>query len=994
MAIIRLILLLAASGDLARPVHVRAEAAADMVFFDQKIRPILEQRCFECHSHQAGKMKNGLTLDSREGWFKGGDSGPALMPGDPDNSLLIRAVRYTDRDLHMPPKERLSEDEIASLVEWVRRGAPDPRVQAAPVAAPTAPQEWWSLRRLSRPAVPGTGHPIDAFIEAKLAAAAIQPAPLADRRTLIRRLTLDLHGLLPSPEEVTSFLQDPDPQAYVKLVDRLLASPAYGERWARHWLDTIHFADTHGFEHDLMRTNAWPYRDYVIESLNRETPWSRFVREQLAADVFFPDEPALTVALGFIAAGPWDQSTAQTAPRNFEYLDRDDIVTQTMATLASSTVNCARCHDHKFDPITQEDYYALQAVFAGIGRGDVAYDSDPRLDRERRRWKRLLAAVENQEPEVLLAPENESEVRAWEALRAQEARWEVLRPVTYTTSSAAELRLLEDSSLLAEGPRPETDTYSITANSSLSQITAVRLEVLSDPALPKNGPGRQDNGNFHLSEFSVQVFTPGGARGVKASVRAATSDFDQSGWTIRHSIDGNDKTAWGVDPQEGHSHRAVFELGQALAVTPQAPLVFQLKQVHGQGHVIGKCRLSVTADHPQRAAIPPAGVTEALRVPATARSETQRLAMATFVLRRVAEDRLAALPRPSLVFAAGADFSAVAEGGFYRPWRRPKEVHVLKRGDVDKPGAAAAPGALSAVSALPSRFEAASERGEAARRQALAQWLTDAENPLTWRSIVNRVWHHHFGRGLSDTLNDFGRMGSIPSHPELLDWLAVEFRDSGGSLKRLHRLIVTSAAYQRSGRFDPAAAAKDPENAWLWRRQSRRLDAESYRDSVLAMAGRLDSTMGGPGVQQFKLGKPIQLTPTVDYTPFSWDSPGAGRRSIYRFVYRGLPDPFMDALDFPDAGQLAPTRSFSASALQALVLLNNDFVLHHSQRWAERLQRQCPSCEDQVRAAFQLAYQREPTSAERADAAACAARDGLPALCRILLNSNEYLFVD
>jgi hypothetical protein len=295
---------------------------------------------------------------------------------------------------------------------------------------------------------------------------------------------------------------------------------------------------------------------------------------------------------------------------------------------------------------------------------------------------------------------------------------------------------------------------------------------------------------------------------------------------------------------------------------------------------------------------------------------------------------------------------------------------------------------------LPGRFALKDPNDEGARRAALADWISDPKNPLTWRSIVNRVWHHHFGRGLSDTLNDFGRMGSPPTHPELLDWLACEFRDHGASLKSLHRLIVTSAAYCRATRYDESAAAQDPDNHLLWRRQSRRLDAEAFRDSVLAISGRLDLAMGGPGVRQFKLGKPIQLTPTVDYSPFDWDSPGATRRSIYRFVYRALPDPFMDALDFPDASQLAPTRPFSSSALQTLALLNNEFVLHFSERFAARLEKSCTAPEERVHEAFRLALQREPTEEEVADFASYASKNGLAAMARMLFNSNEFLFVD
>jgi hypothetical protein len=936
----------------------------DVAFFTEKIQPILEERCFECHSHKSGKMKGGLTLDSRSGWQAGGELGAVIVPGEPEKSLLVKAIRRTDADLKMPPKNPLPAAEVALLEEWVKRGAPDPREPPKKEDG-----EWWSLNEIRKAKISGKGNPIDEFINAKLGEIPAQPE--ADRRTLIRRLAFDLHGLPPTAEEVDAFVKEGD---YAKLVDRLLESPRYGERWARHWLDAIHFADTHGFEHDLIRTNAWRYRDYVIESFNRDTPWARFVREQLAADVCFPDEPQLKVALGFIGAGPWDQSTAQTAPKTLEYLDRDDIVTQTMSTFASATVHCARCHDHKFDPISQEDYYALQAVFAGVGKGDVAFDRDAKTARDRRKWKELLANVERKDANVLLSDENAALVSEWEKSRGPEADWEAVNAEVYATSSAATLKRLSNGVFIAEGPRPETDTYTITMAGR--EITAVRLEVLADGAFPKNGPGRTDNGNLHLSEFEAQIFERGADKGRKIGIRRATADFNQDGWTITHAIDGNEKTAWGIYPRVGESHVAVFEL-EKFTITNEARVVIQLKQLHGGGHLIGKFRLATTSDDASRARVIPSEVVEALKIEREQRNETNRIAIAAFALKEIANERIAGLPAEEFAFGAAREFRAVSSGFDYKPWSEPKVVHVLRRGDIDKPGAVAKAGAIKV------RFD---RNDEGERREALADWLVDEKNSLTWRSIVNRVWHHHFGRGIVDTLNDFGRMGSEPTHPELLDWLAAEFRDSGGSLKALHRLIVTSDAYRRSSGVNEKGLANDPENRLLWRGNRRRLDAESYRDAVLMICGRLDLTMAGPGVQQFKLGKPIQLTPTVDYAPFDWDSAGAARRSIYRFVYRGLPDPFLDALDFPDAAQLAATRPFSASPLQSLALLNNDFVLHHSDVLAKRAK--------SVKEVFRLVLQREPNDNEAKQFGEYAEKHGMAAMGRVLLNSNEFLFVN
>lgn len=1001
--------------------------------------PVLAKNCHECHSHAARKSKNGLVLDSAGAILAGGDSGPAVAPGEPEQSLLIKAVRQTSPDLQMPPKgkAKLSEADIAVLVEWVKRVQPV-KEATGPVAA-----DWWSLRPLVRPRVPGEQsngvveswsdgrkqarapapqhssapfqeNPIDAFIRAKLREKKLASAPEADARTLVRRLHFDLVGLPPTAEEVEAFEREYGTKGtkgtYEKTVARLLDSPRYGERWARHWLDTIHFADTHGFEHDVLRTNAWRYRDYVITAFNRDVSWQRFIREQLAADVFYPAEPQLVVALGFLGAGPLDTSTQSTAPRTFDYLDRDDLVTQTMAAFASTTANCARCHAHKFDPISQEDYYALQAVFAGISKGDVPFDESPETGSQRRHWQGLIAAADAKNAAVLFAPEHAPVLARWEASQGKTVtEWLPFALESLLSSDGSTLKREADGSVSSCGTRPEKDTYTVTATTSFTNVTALRLEVLADEALPKKGPGRQDNGNLHLSEVEVRWQPAVTTNSTKVKIKRATADFDQAGWTIQHALDGNEKTAWGIYPRVGESHLAVFEFEQPVKLAAGTKLVIALKQLHGGGHLIGRFRLSATDSPNANLEVVPVLVAAGLKVPAAQRTAEQRLAMAAQALRQHAQAELGKLPAVTQVFA-------VSRGA------EPKPVHVLKRGDIDKPGKLAEPGALAAIAELPGRFVLADPKRESARRVALADWLADPRNPLTWRSAANRIWHFHFGRGLCDTPGDFGKMGGVPSHPELLDWLACELRDSG-SVKHLQRLMVTSAAYRQSSRveglnglrvekekrptshapsnsstlqpFNPSTASTvDPDNRLLWRMNRSRLEAESFRDAVLVVSGRLDLTLGGPGVQHFKLSKGPQLTPKVDYTPFDWDSPGAGRRSIYRVVWRGIADPFMEALDFPDAALLQPTRSFSASALQALTLFNNDFVLRHSEHFAARVEKLGADTPARVRAAVRLAYQRAATPEEVQAMAAYAEQHGLAALGRVLFNSNEFLFVN
>lgn len=984
-------------------------------FFTDRIEPLLKSRCFGCHSHSAGEMEGGLTLDSRGGWQQGGSRGPAVVPDKPEDSLLIQAVRGTDSKLQMPPDDRLSPAQIELLVEWVQRGAPDPRETAPDAADEGDPLDWWSLRPLKRPAIPQSaihqqaasdvdrGNPIDAFIHERLDHSGIATASAADRRTLIRRVYFDLHGLPPSPKEVDAFVADSDPDAYEKLVDRLLASPRYGERWARHWLDTIHFADSHGCEHDVFRPNAWRYRDYVIAALNRDTSWSRFIREQLAVDRFYPDESHLTPALGFIGAGPLELSRASTAPVTFDYLDRDDMVTQTMAAFASTTANCARCHDHKFDPITQEDYYSLQAVFAGVGKGDVEFDVDPRVSADRKRWNDLLKLAESGEASRLLADDLTEVVLQWEkSFGTAASTWEPLVLEKFESAEGSTLTLLDDNSLLASGSRPEKDTYTITAPVSLLKLTALRLtalrlDVLADDRLPLNGPGRQDNGNLHLSEFEAWVETEEQPERQRIKIRAAKADWDQAGWTIAHAVDGNDATAWGIYPKVGQSHHAVFELEEPLQLSADSRVVIVLKQLHGGSHLIGRVKLYATAALDAAVDVVPNPVRLALKVPRAQRSLDQQAAIAAFALKQHAEKQLAALPLPESVYAISRGWSHGKK--LDQPMDSPRTVHVLKRGNIELPGKVATPGSLTAITALTGRFIIADPNDEAARRAAMADWLASSDNPLTWRSIVNRVWAYHFGRGLCDTPNDFGRMGGVPTHPELLDWLAVWFRDDAqGSLKQLHRRILLSATWRQQSSVPATVSVKardvDAGNRLLWRMNNRRLDAESYRDAVLQISGRIDLAMGGPGIQQFTQSPGQQLTPKLDYDGFDWNASNAARRSIYRVVWRGTADPFMESLDFPDLGLLSPKRGFSVSALQSLAVFNNDFVLHHSQVLADRLAANYQQVDDQVTEACGLIYLREPGDEERVILAAYARQHGLAALCRVLLNSNEFLFIE
>ncbi len=871
----------------------------------------------------------------------------------------------------------------------------------------------WAYQPLKRPSLPRlqntnqVRNPIDRFIAAKLERNDLKFSHEADKRTLLRRVYLDLIGLPPTPENLRAFISDTKFDAWERVVDRLLASPRYGERWARHWMDAIHFAETHGHDQDRIRTNAWPYRDHLIDSFNRDKPYSRFIQEQVAGDVLFPEEPQAAVALGFLAAGPWDESSLRdiredTIDRQIaRYLDRDDMVTTVMQTFTSTTIQCARCHNHKFDPISQSDYYALQAVFAGVDRANRPYDSDPAVQQKRSALWRKRERTQTDRP-WLLSAEVQREVEAYESLSAEERlRWKTIEPETFVSTSGSILTRQNDGSILASGPRPDRDTYTITARSPAPTLTAVRLEVLSDETLPKRGPGRQDNGNLHLSEFQLLLFEPGSKAAREISIGKASADFNQAGWGIEHALDRNEKTAWGIFPKVGESHYAIFALKEPLTLAADFKLVFVLKQLHGEGHLIGRAKLAITSASSPSLLVPaPADIARILSKPRSGRSDDDKANLAAFVIKQNVADDLLKLPKPSLVYAAANDFEP--DGGL-KPAGAPRVVHVLKRGDINKPMEVASAGTISCLADLPSRFAITKSNNEGQRRAALAQWLSASNNVLTWRSIVNRVWQHHFGRGLVETPNDFGKMGGAPSYPELLNWLAVWFRDDAhGSLKTLHRLIVTSTTYRQASSLKSPkpseagrnAPAPDSDNRLLSHMNRTRLDADQVRDTILQISGCLDLRMGGPSDMQFDLQPGHHVTPKVDYSKFNVDGPAARRRSIYRFLFRTLPDPFMDALDCPAGDQLTPVRNASVTVQQALAMWNDAFVANYAEHLASRLEREARGSEAQIKLASELVFGREPTPDEFKDFSAYAQKHGLANLCRVLFNSNEFMFVN
>ncbi len=939
-------------------------------FFEQKIRPVLVERCYGCHSARAEKVKSGFLLDTREGLLSGGDRGPAIVPGSPEKSLLVQAVRHAGEDLRMPPKKKLAPQEIADLEAWIRRGAPDPRSGAAGPKR-SDPATFWSFQPLRRPEPPPVRDeaacrtPIDRFLQAKLEEKGLRPAPEADRLTLLRRVTFDLTGLPPTPEEIEGFAADGD---LAKLVDRLLDSPRYGERWGRHWLDVVHYADTHGYDKDKRRPNAWPYRDRVIRALNGDLPWARFVREQLAGDVLFPGDPDALAATGFLAAGPWDfvghmeVKEGTSDKEQVRLLDRDDMVASAASSFLSLTVHCARCHDHKFDPIPQRDYYALQAVFAGVDRGDRPWREKPEATAKRQALEaaKKAAAARLAELDTKKTPELRRLDEELKKLRAEQAAaksptngWHSAISATPDVTKWVQVDLGESLPIETVRLVPARPT-DFQDSPGFGFPLRFRVEVSDDPAFaaretladhsatdfpnPGNTPFvvagkmaryvrvtalrlwmRNNDWVFALAEVQAES----GGRNLAAGAAVSSLDSIEAGrWSRRHLVDGFDS-------------RKKIAGGEGLEKAEAARKALYESLVDAE----------TRASHEKAAS-------EAAAV----------------------EKELKALPAPDLVYAAVP--------------RAPRTIHVLARGNVTAPREAAAPGGLSVVRGAEFRLDDPGAEGR--RRAAFAEWVVHPGNALAWRSIVNRVWHHHFGKGLVDTPNDFGWNGGRPSHPELLDWLAVEFRDGGGSLKKLHRLILASAAYRRSSRTDPEAAKIDGDNRLLWRMNRRRLDAESVRDAILQASGALDLKMGGPGFDLF--GFKDDHSPHYDYSTFDPAArPETWRRTVYRFTVRSVPNPFLESLDAADPSLSVPARHATNTALQALAMLNDPFVVTESERMAARLAKEGGEPADR---AVRLLLGRPARPDEREALAAHAARRGWADACRVLLNANEFAFVD
>lgn len=1003
--------------------------AADAPDFDKAVAPLLARRCLSCHNGQ--DLKGGLDLSSVKTALAGGESGEVLVPGKPDDSLLWKHVSQDE----MPPKKPLPAGEKAILKEWIAVGAKwgtDPIDSFRYATDARAGYGWWALQPVVRPEVPVgnvlRGVPanslplvsIDAFVHKRLAEKGLSPSPPADRRVLLRRLSFDLLGLPPSPEEIAEFLADDSPDAYERLVDRLLASPRYGERWARHWLDVIRFGESQGFERDKLRETSWRYRDWCVTAFNRDLPYGEFARLQLAGDVLRPGDPAALVATGFLVAGPYDevgqtqQSAAMRAVVRQDELE--DLVGTVSQTFLGLTVNCARCHDHKFDPVRQSEYYRLAAALGGVKHGERELVSLPQrvvdylseLGGARlgeREMSDLVAAGIGGRLKViedkLAAIEQPARERVLDARAAKTkivappsplASWEFNDNVEDASGGGllAELRggaKLEGGRLVLDGK--EAHAATVPLKQDLAEKT---LEAwVSLKGLAQRGGGVLSVQTLDGNTFDAIVFgerEPGRwMAGSNGFVRTqsfegpeeADADKRLVHVAITYSADGTIAGYLNGQPY-GKPYKSTLQKFQA----GEAHVVFGLRHAPVGGNKmlagsIDRARLYNKALSPDEVA-------------ATAGVESKFVSEAQLAAEISPQQRA---ERERLRFEAMHLRTARARAENMRAYAvvpaEPPATHVLKRGNPAQAAELVSPGGVASLVGLPADFGLPADAPDASRRKKLAEWITDAKNPLFARVIVNRLWQYHFGAGLVETPNDFGFNGARPTHAELLDWLACELAGHEGSLKSLHRQIVTSAAYRQSSLPVASAAALDADNRLLWRKEPLRLEAEAVRDAMLFAAGELSGSMGGPGYEDFT----TFTSNSQFYVPLDPEGPSFARRSLYRTWVRSGRNRFLDVFDCPDPSTKTPRRAVTTTPLQALSLLNNSFVLRMSDRFAERVRRDTGDEETrQIARVYELAYGRAASPEEFALARPFVAEHGLAALCRVIFNSNEFLYVD
>jgi mono/diheme cytochrome c family protein len=981
------ILLLGLGGVVSSRAFAQAATPVD---FGRDIFPILSNNCFTCHGPDDENRKGKLRLDTHEGALGVGKSGAtAVVPGRSAESEMILRITSPHEDEVMPPadaKEKLNARQIDLLKQWVDQGAPWGRHWA--YAAPVRPE----LPALRSADARTLTNPIDRFVRARLEQEGIAPSPEADRRTLYRRLSFDLLGLPPDPKAVQAFVDDRRPDAYERVVDTLLASPHFGERWGRHWLDLARYADSAGYLNDTLRPYAYLYRDWVIDAVNRDMPFDQFTIEQLAGDLLPNATLQQKIATGFHR----NSLKNDEAGADLE-LDRTkaavDRTATTGAVFLGLTVGCAECHTHKYDPITHREFYQLYAFFNSTAERDVPAPRPDELAAYNKRhevWDQERRKIESP-LESYIATLVDTRVPEWEAsLKVPAARWNVLAPEEITIVTEDEERTFQPNAdhSITTGPRdPVRSRYIVKApvtGQALAGITAFRLEALADLG---EKAGRARTGDFNLAEFSAMLKTADGAQH-KLEIATARADFAPKTGAPELTLDGDNTTGWSITGRTDDAHVIVFELKSPRDFPAGSTLYFELE--HRITGVLSRFRLSATtAATPIEPSTMPDSILAALDTAPARRSAAQKLDLARHVA-RFADEKGRELFKPLAVhLARKPEYPKTAAPVLIAHERK---THIHLRGDYQQPGEEVQPGTLSMLH--PFR-----PRGAKADRLDLARWLVDPANPLTSRVTVNHLWRHLFGRGIVATPDNFGSLGERPSHPELLDFLATEFVRRGWSRKQMIRLMVTSDTYRQSsvGRRD--LVDRDPLNVLLARQSRHRLEAEVVRDAFLASSGLLNTKIGGPSIHP-----PLPEFVLAFGRNKSWPEtkgPEAYRRGMYIHLRRNVPYPMLTTFDASDASVACLQRERSNSPLQALTLLNDPVFFECSTKLAERLEKLPGDIGQQLRQGFELCLSRPPEPAEmialrahyddQLKLADGNARLALVAAARLLMNLDEFI---
>jgi len=983
-----------------------ADRAEQSQGFDAKVAPILVQRCLDCHS--GGDPKGKFDLSRKAAALAGGESGEVIVPGKPEESVFWEKIE-TDE---MPPKHPLSASEKSTLRDWLAAGAPwgtDPIDPYMMTTQKRAGRDWWSLQPVIRHPIPKSArrdwirNPIDAFVLQKLEANGLKPSREASRRTLIRRLSLDLTGLPPEPAAIEAFVNDPGDDAYARLVDRYLDSPQYGVRWARWWLDLARYAESNGFEYDEFRPSAWRYRDWVVESLNRDRPYDEFVRLQLAGDVLKPDDPSAIEATGFLVAGAYDtagQGQVSAAMRAVVRGDElEDMIGTVGQTFLGLTVNCARCHDHKFDPIRQTEYYRLASALGGVRHGERNLSN---IDQEAVALRKKIEAIESRMGELeaptrtrLLAERKQGKAAAHRATPPKPiAGWDFDKGLDDRFGSQ-HVSLQGAASLTPDGITLDGKTGYAVSSPLTRDLKAKTIEAwVRLDNLEQQGGGVISVQAGDGAVFDAIVF----------------AELEPKRWMAGSNGFARTKSAVGISESEAARRPVHVAITYAQDGTIQLfrdgkPYGTPYKSSGPVNFKAGESRVVFGMRHG------PAGGNRMLAgTVARARLYDRALTLeeisasaATFG--DYIEPKFLETAMPAERLAERKQLQAEADQlraklptshhKAYAVSPRPAEItRVQLRGNPAQPGDVVSAGGISSLVGLDADFKVPADAPEAERREQLARWMTDPRNPLFGRVIVNRLWQAHFSTGLVETPSDLGFNGGRPSHPELLDWLASELAAKGWSLKAIHRLIVMSATYRQASEANPEAMKKDANDRLLWRKAPMRLEAEMVRDAMLAMSGTLDPKLGGESFRDHEVDK-APGTPAVLYKAVDPAKPGLNRRTLYRAWARGGRSTFLDAFDCPDPSTTAPRRAVTTTPLQALAMMNNALVLYLSDAFASRLREEAgdqPGA--QVDLAYRLAFGRLPVPDERARAVKVVEKVGAATLARAIFNSNEFLYVD